>query len=101
MKTEPLTKRHSGKAPGMVSPPNLSRAPTARFVAFDQYLLGCAMSCSGNLARAFSPPFRFRFVTWGFAPGCFEDAPLGADIGDRVTAAAGTQDVHPLLNYPP
>src|SRR5687768_3567107 len=65
-----------GKAPGIVTPPNLSRAPTARFIAFDQYLLGGAVSCSGNLARAFSPLFGFRSVTWGFARGWFEDAPL-------------------------
>jgi hypothetical protein len=31
----------------------------------DKYLLGGAMSCSGNLARAFSPHFVFQFVTWG------------------------------------
>ena len=60
----------------IVTRPNLSRAPTARFIAFDKYMLGAAMSCSGNLARAFSPHFVFRFVTWGFAPGWFEDAPL-------------------------
>ena len=30
----------------------------------DKYLLGGAMSCSGNLARAFSPHFVFQFVTW-------------------------------------
>ena len=65
-----------GIAPGIVTPPNLSRAPTARFIAFDKYLLGGAMSCSGNLARAFSPHFVFRFVTWGVGPGWFEDAPL-------------------------
>src|SRR5687767_10737028 len=34
------------------------------------------MSGSGNLARAFSPLFGFRVVTWGLAPGWFEDAPL-------------------------
>src|SRR6266545_136929 len=39
-------------------------------------LLGGAMSCSGHLVRAFGPHFVFRFVTWGFAPGWFEDAPL-------------------------
>ena len=65
-----------GTAPGNVTPPNHSRAPTARFIAFDKYVLGAAMSCSGNLARAFSPHFVFRFITWGFAPGWFEDAPL-------------------------
>ena len=65
-----------GTAPGNVTPPNHSRAPTARFIAFDKYVLGAAMSCSGNLARAFSPQFVFRFITWGFAPGWFEYAPL-------------------------
>ena len=65
-----------GIAPGILIPPNLCRAPTARFIAFDKYLLGAAMSCSGNLARAFSPHFVFRFVTWGLAPGWFEVAPL-------------------------
>src|SRR2546426_572844 len=44
-----------GIVPGIVSQPNLSRAPTARFIAFDEYLLGGATSCSENLARAFSP----------------------------------------------
>src|SRR5687767_1949913 len=75
----PLVRNEHAKqihAPGIVTPPNLSRAPTARLIAFDQYLLGAALSCSGNLARAFSPLFGFRFVTWGFAPGWFEDAPL-------------------------
>src|SRR5688572_18202716 len=72
-----------GKAPGIVTPPNFSQAPTARFIAFDPYLLGGAMSWSGNLARAFSPLFGFRFVTWGFAPGWFEDTPLAltSEIG--------------------
>src|SRR5206468_4406624 len=65
-----------GIAPGILIPPNLCRAPTARFIAFDKYLLGAAMSCSWNLARAFSPHFVFRFVTWGVAPGWFDDAPL-------------------------
>ena len=35
-----------GIAPGIVTP-NLSPAPTARFIAFDKHLLGGAMSCSG------------------------------------------------------
>jgi len=65
-----------GIAPGILTQPNLSEAPTARFIAFDKYLLGGATSCSGNLARAFSPHFVDRFVPWGVAPGWFEDAPL-------------------------
>src|SRR6266542_530845 len=65
-----------GIVPGTVTQPSFSRAPTARFIAFDEYLLGGAISCSGNLARAFSPRFVFQFVTWGFAPGWFEDASL-------------------------
>ena len=46
----------------------------------DKYLLDDAMSCSGNLARAFSPRFVFQFVTWGVAPGWFEDAPLALTV---------------------
>ena len=30
----------------------------------DKYLLGGAMSCTGDLAPAFSSHFVFRFVTW-------------------------------------
>jgi len=41
----------------------------------DKYLLGGAMSCSGNLARAFSPHFVFRFDTWSVAPGTWGVAP--------------------------
>ena len=86
-----------GKAPGIVTPPNLSRAPTARFIPFGKYLLGGAMSRSGDLARAFSPHGVFRFVTWGFAPGWFEDAPLALTEEIGATPAAKTQDSYPLL----
>jgi hypothetical protein len=41
----------------------LSVAINCRFQ--DKYSLGGAMSCSGNLARAFSPHSVFQFVTWG------------------------------------
>ena len=39
--------------PGMVTPPNPSRAPPARLIEFDKYSLGAVMSCSGNLATLF------------------------------------------------
>jgi hypothetical protein len=48
-----------GIAPGIVTPPNLSQAPTARFIAFDKYLSGAALSSSRDLVRAFSPHFLF------------------------------------------
>ena len=32
-----------GTAPGIVNPPVLFRAPTARFIAFDKYVWGAAM----------------------------------------------------------
>src|SRR5580765_2949525 len=35
-----------GNAPGVATQPNRSRAPTARFIAFDKYSLGGAISCS-------------------------------------------------------
>ena len=56
----------------------------------DKYLLGGAMSCSGDLARAFSPHGVFRFVTCGFAPGWFEDAPLALTEEIGATPAAKT-----------
>jgi len=75
-----------GIAPGIVTPPNLSRAPTARFIAFDKYLLGGAMSCSGNLARAFSPHLVFQFVTWSV----YVFSVIAARAKERGLQSAGT-----------
>ena len=46
-------------APGIVTTLNLSQAPTARFIAFDKYLSGAALSSSKDLLRAFGPHFLF------------------------------------------